>query len=73
MPASPRNPWRVGLLSASEFEKLGLTGRVGIVELATELGIARNTVQARLRRLEDAGVMTEFLPTVDLAQAGVTT
>jgi DNA-binding Lrp family transcriptional regulator len=48
-------------------------GRVGIVELASELGIARNTVQARLRRLEEAGVMTGFLPSVNLAQAGVTT
>jgi DNA-binding Lrp family transcriptional regulator len=48
-------------------------GRVGIVELATELGIARNTVQARLRRLEEAGVMNGFLPSVDLAQAGVST
>jgi DNA-binding Lrp family transcriptional regulator len=48
-------------------------GRVGIVELAGELGIARNTVQARLRRLEEAGVMTGFRPALDLAQAGVTT
>jgi len=48
-------------------------GRVGIVELASELGIARNTVQARLRRLEESGVMTGFRPALELAQAGVTT
>lgn len=48
-------------------------GRAGIVEIASELGVSRNTVQARLRRLEEAGVMTGVEPVLQLAQAGVTT
>lgn len=52
---------------------LSRDARAGIIDIATELGIARNTVQSRLRRLEDAGVLTGFQPALDLAQAGVMT
>lgn len=47
--------------------------RAGIIDIATELGVARNTVQSRLRRLEESGVLNGFQPAIDLAQAGVTT
>lgn len=54
------------------LELLSRDARAGIVEIASQLGIARNTVQARLRRLEEAGLLTGFHPSLDLAQAGVT-
>ncbi|MFR9806979.1 Lrp/AsnC family transcriptional regulator [Pseudonocardia sp. RS010] len=44
--------------------------RVGVLELARTLRVARGTVQARLDRLERAGVITGYGPEVDLAAAG---
>ncbi len=44
--------------------------RAGVLELARLTGVARATVQARLTRLEEAGVVTGHGPDVDLAAAG---
>ena len=44
--------------------------RVGILEIARRLGVARGTVQARLDRLERAGVITGYGPDVDPEAAG---
>ncbi|MBZ4521866.1 Lrp/AsnC family transcriptional regulator [Mycobacterium avium] len=63
----------VDRLDVRLLEVLTRDGRAGVGEIASELGIARNTVQSRLRRLEEAGVMTGFRPALDLAQAGITT
>jgi DNA-binding Lrp family transcriptional regulator len=45
--------------------------RIGIVELSETLGVARNTAQARLRRLTDAGLLKGFTPQIDLNRVGV--
>lgn len=44
--------------------------RAGVLELARITSVARATVQARLARLEEAGVVTGHGPDVDLAAAG---
>jgi DNA-binding Lrp family transcriptional regulator len=44
--------------------------RVGILELARMLGVARGTVQARLDKLRQRGVVTGFGPDVDLERIG---
>src|SRR5215218_6428035 len=44
--------------------------RVGVLELARMLGVARGTVQARLGKLVDRGVITGFAPDVDLKGIG---
>jgi DNA-binding Lrp family transcriptional regulator len=44
--------------------------RAGVLELSRTLGVARGTVQARLDRMERAGVITGYGPDVDLAAAG---
>jgi DNA-binding Lrp family transcriptional regulator len=44
--------------------------RAGPVDLARRLGVARNTVQARLEKLQAQGVATGFGPEVDLARVG---
>ena len=44
--------------------------RVGMLELARRLGVARGTVQARLDRLERAGVVIGYGPDIDLEAAG---
>jgi DNA-binding Lrp family transcriptional regulator len=52
-----------------------LTGgsRPGVVELARELGVARNTVQYRIRRLEETGIIRGYGPSIDLEALGAPT
>jgi DNA-binding Lrp family transcriptional regulator len=58
-------------LDAQLIGLLGSNARMGVVELAATLGISRNTVQARLRRLDEAGLVTGFMPRIDLAGCGI--
>jgi DNA-binding Lrp family transcriptional regulator len=44
--------------------------RIGVLGASRALGVARGTVQARLDRLEQAGVLTSWAPTVDPAALG---
>ncbi len=44
--------------------------RLGVLECARRLGVARGTVQARLDRLTAAGVLKGFPPELDLATMG---
>ncbi|MBK1785624.1 Lrp/AsnC family transcriptional regulator [Prauserella cavernicola] len=44
--------------------------RLGVLECARRLGVARGTVQARLDRLTAEGVLTGFPPELDLAAMG---
>ena len=44
--------------------------RSGVLEMSRRLGVARNTVYARLARLEESGVITGYGPDVDLAAIG---
>jgi DNA-binding Lrp family transcriptional regulator len=53
------------------LRKLTDDARTGVVELSSALGVSRNTVQSRVRRLEESGLLTGYQPSVDLAQAGL--
>lgn len=44
--------------------------RISVVELARRIGVARNTVQLRLRRMTDRGVITGYGPDVERRAAG---
>lgn len=44
--------------------------RIGLMEVARRLGVARGTVQARLGKLTDRGVVTGFGPDLDPARMG---
>src|SRR4051812_48860551 len=44
--------------------------RVGLLEVARRLGVARGTVQARLRKLEERGVITGHGPEIDPGAMG---
>jgi DNA-binding Lrp family transcriptional regulator len=60
-------------MDASErslLEPLATVTRPNVLELSRRLGVARNTAQARLDRLEAAGIINGFGPFVDLAAAG---
>jgi DNA-binding Lrp family transcriptional regulator len=49
---------------------LAVAPRIGILELARRLGVARGTVQARLDHLQERGVITGFGPDLDLPGLG---
>lgn len=50
---------------------LTANARAGVAELAAELGVSRNTVQFRLRRLVSEGILLGFQPIVDLSAVGL--
>lgn len=45
--------------------------RQTIGELAEKLGVSRNTVQSRLRRISDTGMLRGFSPRLDLVEVGI--
>lgn len=60
-------------MTADDGDLLRLLGeltRPNVLELSRRLGIARNTVQARLDRLHAAGRITGYGPAVDLGAGG---
>src|SRR5436189_4882645 len=57
-------------LDAHLIETLRDNPRVGLLEVARRLGVARGTVQARLAKLEARGVITGHGPEVDPAAMG---
>lgn len=57
-------------LDARLIIELADSPRVGVMELARRLGVARGTVQARLDKLQARGIVTGFDPDVDLKALG---
>jgi DNA-binding Lrp family transcriptional regulator len=57
-------------LDSALIELLTAEPRVGILEASRRLGVARGTVQARLDRLGDRGVITGYGPDVEPAALG---
>jgi DNA-binding Lrp family transcriptional regulator len=58
-------------LDASILGLLGSPTRPGVVEMASALGVTRSTVQSRIRRLEESGMLGGFRPELDLAALGI--
>ncbi len=58
-------------LDAKLIGHLGEDPRISVHDLATALGVARNTVQSRLRRLKDNGTLKGFRPELDLPSIGI--
>lgn len=58
-------------LDADLLAALALDPRAGTTELAARLATTRNTVQARLARLAESGVLEGFSARVDLARLGL--
>ncbi len=61
---------RLDELDVRLLRDLAAHPRSGILEMARRLGIARNTVYARLARLQERGVIVGFGPDVDLGSIG---
>jgi DNA-binding Lrp family transcriptional regulator len=60
----------VDAVDARLLQALREEPRATVVALAERLGLARNTVQARLQRLQDRGVLTDFARRIDPAALG---
>lgn len=59
-------------LDVTLLETLHTHPRVGDLELSRVAGVARATVQSRLRKMTEAGVIRDWAPTIDPAAAGHT-
>ncbi|MHB1172128.1 MAG: Lrp/AsnC family transcriptional regulator [Lacisediminihabitans sp.] len=57
-------------LDAALVELLTAEPRIGVFEASRRLGVARGTVQARLDRLQRAGVIRDFAPTIEPTALG---
>ena len=68
----PSRARRVDELDARLLRALDEAPRVGVLELSRRLGVARGTVQARLDRLVERGVIASFAPTLDPVAMGYT-
>ena len=64
------SPTRVDRLDAALIELLAAEPRVGVLEASRRLRVARGTVQARLDRMRDGGVITGYGPEVEPAALG---
>jgi DNA-binding Lrp family transcriptional regulator len=60
----------VDQLDARLIELLRAEPRIGVLESSRRLGVARGTVQARLDRLAERGVITGYGPDIDPAALG---
>lgn len=58
-------------LDARILGMLTRDARAGVAEMAEVLGVSRNTVQLRIKRLEESGVLKGFRPIIDLAAIGM--
>lgn len=58
-------------LDVELLARLITNARAGIAELASDLGVSRTTVQQRLRRLSDDGILVGFQPVIDLTAVGL--
>lgn len=63
-------PTGVDALDARLISLFTADPHVGVLGASRSLGVARGTVQARLDRLQDRGVITSFAPQVDPAALG---
>ena len=57
-------------LDVDLIEALRAEPRVGLLEISRRLGVARGTVQARLHKLEQRGVVTGYGPEIEPAKMG---
>ena len=63
-------PSGIDTLDARLIQAMCETPRAGVMELARQLQVARGTVQARLDKLQQRGVISGFDPDLDLQAMG---
>lgn len=63
-------PYHLDCVDERLIAALALFPRAGMLQIAREVGVARNTAQAHLDRLIREGVITGFGPELDLRRLG---
>ena len=63
-------PAAIDELDARLISELRAHPRLGLLEISRRLGVARGTVQARLHKLEERGVVLGYGPEIDPTQLG---
>lgn len=58
-------------LDAEIIGRLTEDARASIADLAADLSVSRATIQTRIRRLEETGVLLGFRPIIDLSAVGM--
>ncbi|WP_435126693.1 Lrp/AsnC family transcriptional regulator [Actinacidiphila sp. bgisy144] len=58
-------------LDVEILARLTENARTGIAEIAAALGVSRATVQIRMRRLENEGILLGFQPIINLPAVGI--
>lgn len=53
------------------LKQLSTDGRISVTELAQRIGLSKSPTQARLRRLEDSGVITGYRALFDPIRLGI--
>ena len=66
----PIRPYSLDATDRALITALNANGRASLRELAAEMKVALGTVSTRLKRLEEAGVVTGFIPEVNAERAG---
>jgi DNA-binding Lrp family transcriptional regulator len=61
---------QIDQLDVKLIEALRQDPRVGLLEIARRVGVARGTVQARLAKLEQRGVITGYGPEIEPTKMG---
>lgn len=61
---------KLDALDSALLSELAADPRTPILELASRLKVARNTVQARMKRLEESGLVRGYPPNINLSQLG---
>lgn len=62
---------RLDELDAELLGRLEYNSRLSVTELASQLGVTRNTVHSRMRRMESLGVIVRYGVVVNLRAAGM--
>src|SRR3954465_8630138 len=66
----PQETGKIDQPDVKLLEALRADPRVGLLEIARRVGVARGTVQARLAKLEARGVITGYGPQIEPAKKG---
>lgn len=67
---SAQSGYQIDSLDARIILDMAANPRSGVLEMSRRLGVARNTVYARLGRMEETGVITGYGPDIDLGAIG---
>ena len=70
-PPADRSPADLDRFDRAILQALAADGRVSVVELARRIGLSKSPTQARLKRLEETGIVTGYRALLDPVRLGL--